>query len=126
MNPKYLLPALLLLPGCQSAPNTAVTPKESISSVSQGLKPIDHFQKATLDIAIARESGILWLVRDESTGQNPVSLDKLLRQAQKERDSGNASELLRLTQKISKIVSLAVEQDRLNTSAEPKYTFQRF
>ena len=119
---RYLLPALILLPGCQSAPNSAVETSDSASSVTQELKPIDHLQKATLELAIAKESGIIWLIRDESAGRTSVSLEKLLQQALKQRDAGNISEFQRLTDRISAVVSLALEQERLNSNAGPQYS----
>jgi hypothetical protein len=124
MDPRYLLPAFILLSGCQSTPNNAALPSDSTSSATQELKPIDHLQKATLDIAIARESGIIWLVTDGSTGRSPVSLEKLLQQAVKEHDAGNILEFHRLALKVSTIVALALEQDRLNSTAGPQTTLQ--
>jgi hypothetical protein len=124
MNPRYLLPALILLSGCQSMPNTTALPADSTSSVIQEPTPVDPIQKAALDIAIARESGVIWMVRDTSTGQNPVSLEQLLEQAGQAYDAGDTQESHRLALKVSTMVALALEQDQLNSTARPQYSFQ--
>ena len=124
MRLKYILLLLVILTGCQSTPDTAATPSDSTSSVTQKPAQADAIQKAALDVTIAREFGVIWMVRDTSTRLNPVSLERLLEQASHEFGAGNIPESQRLAVKISTMVALALEQDHLNSSAKPQYTFQ--
>ena len=117
----FLFPILILLSGCQSASTNTTPPSNSTSSAIQETISVDHIQKAALDVAIARDYGIVWLVSDKSTGPDPINMTLLLDLAETEHNAGNVSESLRLAQKVSEIVSLALEQNLKNATAAPEY-----
>ena len=108
---------ITLVTGCESVQPLENHPIEAPEPVTRNLL----LQPVELNLALAKESNLLWMVRDSATGGELVSVERLLFLARQYDESGDTVESERLATKVTQIIELAWEQDRMNKTISPNY-----
>lgn len=116
---RLILISMLLISGCGSRSlKPEDLPKASVAQAS--------LTQARLDLAVLKENNAEWLVRDDVSRGNLISLSKLLDTATRYNDKGNGSEARRMALLVSAYVKLAQNQINRNQLVEPKYPEIRY